>query len=128
MIYTSYFAGVRKFDLPRDRLVSISQWPPKGFIGEQYKKIAPTPGIIRDYKNGKLNNENYVPRYIREVLDKLDPYKVYKELDGKILLCYEKPEDFCHRHLIWRWFMEYGLDCEEWEYQGDTSKWLVSWP
>jgi len=128
IIYTSYFGGVRKFNLPQDKLVSISQWPPKGYTGEKYKQLAPTPGIIKDYKAGKLSNEDYVPRYIREVLDKLDPIKVYHELNGKILLCYEKSEDFCHRHLVWRWFLENNCDCEEWEYTGDTDRWLVQWP
>jgi hypothetical protein len=128
MIYTSYFGAVRSKNLPRERLVSISQWPPKGFIGEKFKYLAPTPSIIRDYKAGKLTNEVYVHRYNKEVLEDLDPQLIYEHLDNKILLCYEKSEDFCHRHLIWRWLLENGYDCEEWGYTGSTDKWLVHWP
>ena len=27
-------------------------------------------------------------------------HKVAKYLDGHILLCYERPEAFCHRHIV----------------------------
>ena len=43
----------------------------------------------------------------------LDPHEVYKYLDNKILLCYERPEDFCHRHIIANWFKAYGHECKE---------------
>lgn len=128
MVYTSYFGGVRKLGLPRERLVSISQWPPKGFVGEHFKYLAPPAHLIRDYKAGLVDNEAYVPIYVHEVLDELDPQLVYEHLDNKILLCYEKPEDFCHRHLVWRWLLENGYDCEEWGYTGSTNDWLVHWP
>ena len=29
------------------------------------------------------------------------------------LICYEKPEDFCHRHLVAKWFSENGVNCKE---------------
>ena len=30
------------------------------------------------------------------------------------LICYEKPSDFCHRHLVAEWFRNHGHNCEEW--------------
>ena len=30
------------------------------------------------------------------------------------LVCYEKPEDFCHRHLVANWFRENGIQIKEW--------------
>jgi uncharacterized protein (DUF488 family) len=30
------------------------------------------------------------------------------------LICYEKPSDFCHRHLVSKWLNENGYDCIEW--------------
>ena len=44
-------------------------------------------------------------------LSQLDPKKVYEELDGKILLCYEKETDFCHRFLVASW-LEFNLGIE----------------
>jgi hypothetical protein len=29
------------------------------------------------------------------------------------LVCYEKPEDFCHRHLVAEWLKKFGYCCEE---------------
>ena len=29
------------------------------------------------------------------------------------LVCYEKPEDFCHRHILAAWLEEYNI--KEWE-------------
>jgi uncharacterized protein (DUF488 family) len=32
------------------------------------------------------------------------------------LVCYEKPTDFCHRHLVADWLKEHGYECEEFKY------------
>ena len=36
--------------------------------------------------------------------------------DEFALICYEKPSDFCHRHLVSEWLKERGFDIEEWDY------------
>lgn len=39
---------------------------------------------------------------------------VYRNPDYHIaLLCYEKPDDFCHRHLVADWLRKNGYECEE---------------
>ncbi len=30
-----------------------------------------------------------------------------------VLLCYEKADAFCHRHLVSDWLHSYNIDCEE---------------
>ena len=55
----------------------------------------------------------YFNYYKYETLDKLDPHKVAAELDEKVLLCYEKSEDFCHRHIIAAWLQHYGYTVKE---------------
>lgn len=30
------------------------------------------------------------------------------------LICYEKPSDFCHRHLVADWLIKNGFKCREW--------------
>lgn len=30
------------------------------------------------------------------------------------LVCYEKPSDFCHRHLVAQWLSQNGFKCKEW--------------
>jgi uncharacterized protein (DUF488 family) len=40
----------------------------------------------------------------QKILDRLDPRKVYDELgEDAILLCWEKPGEFCHRRLVAEW-------------------------
>lgn len=36
-----------------------------------------------------------------------------KKLDGKILLCYEKSGEFCHRNFVRQWFNYFGYSCVE---------------
>lgn len=50
------------------------------------------------------NNRYYVQEYWNQVLSKLNPEKVYDELDNSILLCYEDNTKFCHRHIVAAWF------------------------
>jgi len=61
------------------------------------------------------NQKNYTEKYQTEILDKLDPAQVYKELgENAILLCWEGPKKFCHRQLIAKWFKEkLGIEVTE---------------
>ena len=34
-------------------------------------------------------------------------------LDRLTLLCYEKPSDFCHRHLVANWLRQHGAGISE---------------
>ena len=55
-----------------------------------------------------------------EVLNQLNVNNVIKDLkslvnnNSIVLICYEKPDDFCHRHLVANWFNENGVNCKEW--------------
>lgn len=116
-IFTSYFAIASK--LPKDMVqVSISLFPPKHFAGKEYKKIAPTQKILFDWKR-LSNKERYIKEYQRDVLSKLNEVEIYRELErlgqGKdvVLLCYEKSDDFCHRHLFAEWMSKKGYEVIE---------------
>lgn len=58
---------------------------------------------VRDGKPMSEIVENYIKRYNDEILYYLDPEEIYNDLKNKVVLCYEKPEDFCHRHLVAEW-------------------------
>ena len=138
MIYTSYFAKIRK--MPENVVpVSISQWPPKGYSGLQCKDLAPTKDILMEYKdsdeNNKVKEARYNERYINEVLGKLDLKQVLSNLQKQIdmdtldllevdnvwesknlhiaLVCFEKSGDFCHRNLVAEKLKEIGIPCRE---------------
>lgn len=84
--------------------VAICRYVPSCYSGRIYKKLAPSETLIRDWKCGDLSQEDYEIRYYKECLSMLDPVTVYDELgESAILLCYEKPNEFCHRHLVANW-------------------------
>lgn len=94
--------------------VSIAGRAPATFNRREYKKLAPKKWFFKLYKeNG--DRDFYIEHYQKEVLDKLDPKKVYEELgDNSVLLCWEKPGEFCHRHIVAEWLMKnLGVPVEE---------------
>ena len=80
------------------------------YHGYGYPKLAPKLSFWKIWHDniGKIseeeNNKYYVEEYWNQVLSKLDPEQVYKELDNSILLCYETNTEFCHRHIVAAWF------------------------
>lgn len=122
-IYTSYFARIRQLP-PSIVTISISLYPPKGYQGIRYTKLAPTDQILREYKAGG-SIERYTAAYQRDVLSKLDPVALVANLEdyfgGKDIsfVCYEKSGDFCHRHLVAEWLRAAGFPVEEWRPEDD---------
>ena len=114
---TGYFAKLKTYTDNGLIPVSIALYSPKWYSGLEYKKLAPSPEILHEFKVGEFQGdiEHYRERYVREILGILNPKVITEELekltkadsDKIILLCYEKPEDFCHRHLVADWIMEY---------------------
>lgn len=107
---TSYFGK----SLNHPLAVSIAGKSPKDFQGREYKKLAPKFWFFQKYKiDGDANF--YTEQYRSEVLDKLNPIEVLQDLgEDAVLLCWEKPDQFCHRHLVSQWFKEkLGLEVTE---------------
>lgn len=118
MIYTSYFAKLKK--LPPDIIpIAICGKSPDWYKGLQYKKLAPKYGFFKIWKENH-DNDYYIDCFQKEVLNLLDADDVVNDLmklsGGKdvALICYEKPLDFCHRHLVATWLNEQvGNNVEE---------------
>lgn len=113
MIYTSYFANIKRLSgiVP----ISIARITPKYLTMETYLNLAPTMPMLH------MPIDKYLVKYA-EILAKLDPIDVLNDLeklaDGKplALLCYEKPNEFCHRQLVSKWLNKsLNLDIEEWK-------------
>lgn len=124
MIYTSYFAKLRKLS-PHIIPISICAKAPDWYKGFQYKKLAPKYDFFLEWK--KTHNDDYCIKCFKEqVTDKLNATDVILDFskifygfnvreDDICLICYEKPTDFCHRHLVAKWLNENGYPCKEWE-------------
>ena len=101
---TSYYA--KSGSMPN--AVSIAGRAPTSYRGLEYKRLAPKIWFFKEYKDPNdehfMDQEFYIKHFYKEVLDKLDPKEVYDELgEDAILLCWETPEEFCHRHLVAEW-------------------------
>ena len=92
-----------------------------------YKELAPDKELLRQYnqigyktnaikywfsekyleKLEKLKKDNVLDTYIKELLELVKYNDVF-------LLCYEKPKEFCHRHILASYLNEhYDLDISE---------------
>lgn len=130
MIYTSYFARLQHF--PSSLFpISIARYPPKWYTGATMDFLAPTHEILQRWKNSNQTPEDekqYEEAFVKDVLSHLLPLMIFygatiilpmqnkfstEQVDA-VLLCYERPEKFCHRHIVAKWFREAGIPCEEW--------------
>ena len=123
MIYTSYFAKLKS--LPEGVIpISICGKAPEWYKGLQYKKLAPKYDFFIKWKENHDDNY-YIEHFQSDVLDKLSVTDVVRDLINMLpdrsskhniaLICYEKPSDFCHRHLVADWLNKNGFRCEEWK-------------
>jgi uncharacterized protein YeaO (DUF488 family) len=103
MLRTSYFAKNAR----APGAVSISRFPPHGYTGARYLRLAPARDMI------KISDwDEFCNQYRNEVLATLDPDAVLRELeelvpeDDIVMLCFEKERAHCHRCLVAEWFLE----------------------
>jgi len=119
--FTTYFAKVK--DLPEDIVpIAICGKSPDWWTGLEYRKLAPRWWFFSKWKETHDNNF-YIENFQKEVLDRFDPHETWAKLKEKAggktfaMVCYEKPGDFCHRHLVADWFRKAGYSVEEYEYK-----------
>lgn len=117
-IYTSYFGNAKNLTRNGIRMIGVALGRPK-FLPNvpQLRCVCPTPFML----TAACSMEEYLRRY-DEILSRLDAWGVMSQIQSLsggrdvALCCYEKPGDFCHRHLLAKWLtgktgteiMEYG--------------------
>lgn len=116
MIFTSYHAMTVKLLKEGIQPISISRWQPRWMKkGNQkiYLPLAPTSDMLKKGYDWEI--------FHTQILAPLDITQVKTELlelgSGKdiALLCYEKLDYTCHRHVVREWFTTAGIDCTEWK-------------
>ena len=126
-MFTSYFAKVQQIEFP----LSIARINPEWYDKPSYPKLAPSKELLFDFKYGshKGDTEFYTAEFMK-YLETLDFKEVMQELSGiygpdaldrLTLLCYEKPSDFCHRHLVANWLRQHGADISERKFDEQPS-------
>lgn len=115
-IYTSYYARLKTLRENGVVPVAISRGIPHWFgkDGVRFQMLAPTRQIMN------LPESEYIPKF-NELLSNLDPKQTIDLIKAQVgdkdcaLLCYEKPGDFCHRHLVADWLnSNLGMNVKEW--------------
>lgn len=107
-IYTSYFSKGKKLTDAGIKMIGIALKPPTWYMGVSVYDVAPTPSILY----GTQTEEEYTRRFKHEVLARQDAQKFVDKIkaisQGKdvALCCFEKPREFCHRHIVAEWLKE----------------------
>ena len=112
-IYTSYFSNIPNLEAAGIYCVAMCLKVPPFFEGPNFGSIAPSGSILSEHKKNH-DDERYKERYINEILcayrfhPEYIPERLEQMSEGKdvALLCYERPEDFCHRHIFADWINE----------------------
>lgn len=117
MIYTSYYARARYI---KDAvLIQVSNSAPMN-VDYTIRPAIPAWAIVSAHKNKQITDKEYTERYLADtnfaaVKAKLDAIQAANQDKDIILLCYEKPGNFCHRHILAEKLNEdYGLNIKEW--------------
>ena len=107
MIYTGYWAKIKEYEQNNLTPVGISGWSPDGYTGKTYKKLAPKYTWWKEWHDNNLSEQWYIDKYKETVLQTLNPTVVAQDLqkmgNNVVLLCFETPDKFCHRHLVAEW-------------------------
>ena len=112
MIYTGYYAKLKKYEEDGLYPISISGKVPDFYTKAYWSDFAPRYEDFLEWKAGKIDDLEFTKKY-REWLDSLNKQEirdVIKELEDEgnkiVFLCYEKSGDFCHRHILADWLEE----------------------
>ena len=116
MIYTSYFAQMKKLcnEFAKDSFVSIARYSPFWYHGLALEALMPSKELLAGYRAGKITVEEYTKQFNAQLAN-LNVHDYGEALQGHVLICFERSEEFCHRHLVTKWLNDNGYECEEWK-------------
>jgi hypothetical protein len=103
---TGYYNKITS-DVDRQKIISISLGDPKWFtITKKHKMLMPTYMLLKSFREERINENQYINEF-GLMLNKLNPQKIYDELNGmqsdSIICCHCGTNHFCHRHLVASW-------------------------
>lgn len=144
-LYTSYYANLK--NIPMDyAAIGISTVCPDWLIGDKSPSnfyffedgpFAPSKDILAQYKKGEISDTDYTYFYFK----RLNQIFNFKNDGGKglssyledlkrrffdyiaiVFLCYETPEEFCHRHMLADLLIYYGIPISEMDVPKKVNK------
>lgn len=126
-IYTSYFAKQKELEKHNIVCIGICAIIPKWFNGVNLESVAPSKSILFEHKENP-DDERYIQRYKKEILCAYQTAEQCQYLIDRIayisggkdvaLCCYEKPGEFCHRHILADYLNSFlNLGIEEYKFE-----------
>ena len=110
--YYAKFSRLPKGEKSRFMPILISTSLPKWFLNSEeyyieYKTLAPSRNNVFNLKNDCISQEDFTNAYLNK-LKGLDMEQILEDIydlegitDSEVIfLCYEKSDDFCHRHIL----------------------------
>ena len=114
-IYTSYFGNSKKLNAAGIEIICVAVGRPRYLCVPQMINVAPTRYML----SSSCSHEEYINLY-DQILARQNANQVIKQIEmlsrGKdvALCCYEKPGDFCHRHILAKWITKNtGIEVKE---------------
>lgn len=114
-IYTSYFGNIRRLNESGIFAICVAIGKPRYLNLPQMINVAPTRYMLSD----ACSYEEYLKLY-DQILARQNAYQVVKQIESLsggrdvALCCYEKPGDFCHRHILAKWITDNtGIEVKE---------------
>lgn len=89
--------------------ILITRYYPRGVKKEHFdewiRELAPSKDLLKQYKEGNISWNKFEKNFLKQMNDeesviKLQALSVQAKKKPITLLCYEKNDDECHRHLI----------------------------
>jgi uncharacterized protein YeaO (DUF488 family) len=118
MIYTSYYANHRKWAEHLLTEYQISNTKPKwwSFDIAKIDELIPPWALVDGYKKGTVTEKQFETAYTEQLnASGINSQYLSKLLvtEDILLLCWEKPGQFCHRHILREWLNSNNCKCEE---------------
>lgn len=90
------------------------------FTGKSLTELAPKKLFWEEWHNNignipeEENTRFYIREYYKQVLSKVDIEELLKDETDPILLCYERNQNFCHRHVLAEYIeLKYGIEVKD---------------
>ena len=104
MIYTGYYSKMKDYKDAGLKTVSISRTIPESVtVDDRIPSLYPDDSLLFGYRNGNIDEMEYTSWYLRKI-KKLGVENIISEIkrcgDNLVLLCWEAPDKFCHRHIL----------------------------
>jgi len=94
-----------------DRIrVLVTRFYPRGIKKDKFdywiRELSPSGGLLKNYRQGKYNWEEFKVAFLSEMRDSKDSLERIQALNAQnestviTLLCYEREGELCHRHIV----------------------------